>query len=83
MITMDNLIPTLKRLGWEQPRARLPSMPSRATQDRLPQDRRVMMTIAEEREGNQDTEESLEQEDPRIEETHDDMLREVYQVMQR
>ena len=83
MITMDNLIPTLKRLGWEQPRARLPAIPSRTTQDRLPQDRRVLMTIAEERESNQITDESNEQENSQIEETHDDMLCEVYQVMQR
>ena len=83
MITMDNLIPMLKRLGWEQPRARLPAIPSRTTQDRLPQDRRVLMTIAEERESNQITDESNEQENSQIEETHNDMLCEVYQVMQR
>ncbi|EDR00752.1 uncharacterized protein LACBIDRAFT_333842 [Laccaria bicolor S238N-H82] len=71
--------------GWEQPRTRPPllSTPMRATQDRPPQHRRVLMTIAEEREGNQVTEEVPKQEESQIDETHDDMLREVYQVMQK
>ena len=80
-ITVENLIPTLRRLGWEQPRSRLTPIPSRSAHEKLPQDRRVLMTIAEEE--NQSTEDSPEQDDQRVTETHDDMLREVYQVMQQ
>ena len=82
-ITVDNIIPTLRRLGWDQPRSRSSPMPSHAAQDNRPQDRRVMLTIAEEAETDQCRESSPPQEDQRIEETHDDILREVYQVMQR
>ena len=44
-ITVDNLIPTLRRLGWEQPRSRMSPVSSCAIQERLPQDRRVLMTV--------------------------------------
>ncbi|KIJ89795.1 hypothetical protein K443DRAFT_117513, partial [Laccaria amethystina LaAM-08-1] len=82
-ITVDNLIPTLRCLGWEQPRSRMMPMPSRSSPDKLPQDRRVLLTIAEEGEEGQSNESSPQQEEQKVEETHDDMLREVYQVMQR
>ena len=82
-ITVENLIPTLRRLGWEQPRSRMSSLPPRVTQDKLPQDRRVLLTIAEEGEEKQDSTSSHQHEEQEVEETHDDMLREVYQVMQR
>ena len=81
-ITAENLIPTLKQLGWEQPRSRLTSTPSRTTQEKLPQDRRVLMTIAEEAENDQNAASTSQQDDQPSEDTHDDMLREVYQVMQ-
>lgn len=58
-------------------------MPPRATQENQPQDRRVLLTIAEETDDNQHAGNSPQEEDQRIEETHDDMLREVYQVMQK
>ena len=80
-ITAENLIPTLRRLGWEQPRSRMTSLPARTSQDKLPQDHRVLLTIAEEE--NQSAENSPEQEDQKIDEVHEDMLREVYQVMQQ
>lgn len=80
-ITVDNLIPTLRCLGWEQPRSRMMPVSSRSAQDKLPQDRRVLLTIAEEGEECQN-EISPQQEEHKIEETHDDMLCEVYQVMQ-
>ena len=82
-ITVENLIPTLRRLGWEQPRSLSSPMPSHAFQDKLPQDCRVLLTIAEEGEGNLSIDSSLQQGEQGAEETHDDMLREVYQVMQR
>lgn len=74
-ITVDNIIPTLKRLGWEQPK----SQTNRSNHERLPQDRRVLLTSVEE-----DGEESAENliDEPQ-EEAHEDILREVYQVMQR
>ena len=77
-ITVENLLPNLKRLGWEPPRA----VPSRANQERLPGDRRVLMTVAEEGEPESHTEDTHVQEEPQAE-SHDDMLREVYQVMQK
>ena len=77
-ITMDNLIPTLKRLGWEQPNYQT----SRPNQNRLPQDRRVMLTVAEDDENDPNRDDSSAQVNQESE-VHDDMLREVYQVMQR
>ena len=82
-ITVENLIPTLKRLGWDQPKSRLPHVTPRTAYEKLPQDRRVLMTIAEEGDGDQNPEDSLQRDDQQTSETHDDMLREVYQVMQR
>ena len=77
-ITVDNLIPTLKKLGWEQPNQQT----FRSDQNRLPQDRRVLLTVAEEDE-NVDSQESSSPRGNEDMEAHDDMLREVYQVMQR
>ena len=77
-ITVDNLIPTLKRLGWEQPQ----HQNSRFNQSRPPQDRHVLLTVTEEGENNISQEDSLAQEKQETE-AHNDMLREVYQVMQR
>ena len=57
-ITVDNLIPTLRCLGWEQPRSRMSPVSSHAIQERLPQDRRVLMTVAEEGEESQNIESS-------------------------
>ena len=83
-ITVDNLIPTLRCLGWEQPRSRQSSsMPPQANHNKLPQDRRVLMTIAEEAKESQDAESPPQQDDRSDGDTHDEMLREVYQVMQR
>ena len=75
-VTVDNLIPTLKRLGWEQPR----SHANRSNQERPPQDRRVMLTTVEEGEEQEPAEDLV---DEPQEVAHDDILREVYQVMQR
>jgi hypothetical protein len=77
-ITMDNLIPTLKKLGWEQPNYQT----SRPNPNRPPQDRRVMLTMGEGDENDTKGDDSSAQvnQEP---EAHDDMLREVYQVMQR
>ena len=75
-ITAENLIPTLKRLGWEQPKAQ----PNRFNHKGLPQDRRVLLTTIEENE-NEISTESFK--DETQEETHEDVLREVYQVMQK
>ena len=77
-ITVNNLIPTLKRLGWEHPNQQNP----RPNHNRLPQDRRVLLTVAEEEENHINHEESSAQVD-QDSEVHDDMLREVYQVLQR
>ena len=77
-ITVENLLPNLKRLGWEPHR----TMPSRTNQERLPADRRVLMTIAEDGDQESCTEDSLAQDELQVD-SHDDMLREVYQVMQK
>ena len=82
-ITAENLIPTLRRLGWEQPRSWLTLMPSRMAQENRPQDRHILMTIAEEANENQHMESTSQQENQQVEETHNDMLHEVYQVMQQ
>jgi len=76
-ITTDNLIPTLKRLGWEQ----LNYQGSRPNQSQLSQDRRVLLTIAED-DGNTTKQEDSLALTNQTKETHDDMLQEVYQVMQ-
>ena len=47
-ITIDNLIPMLRRLGWEQPNHQT----ARPSQARLLHDRRIMLTVAEEDENN-------------------------------
>ena len=77
-LTVDNLIPTLKRLGWEQPNRQT----SRSNQNRIPQDRRVLLTVAEGDENELNEDDSPAQIDQETD-AHDDMLREVYQVMQR
>ena len=66
-ITADNIIPTLKRLGWEQPK----SQTNRFNHERLPQDRRVMLTIAEE-DGEEGSAENYKDEPQ--EEARDDIL---------
>lgn len=76
-ITMDNLIPTLKKLGWEQP-SQQTFCPD---QSRLPQDRHILLTVVEEDENNTDQENSSSQANQEMD-THNDMLQEVYQVMQ-
>ena len=65
---MDNLIPTLKRLGWDQPNHQT----SCSNQNRLPQDRRIMLTVAEEDENSGHQEDWPAQTDQ--EGTHDDIL---------
>ena len=77
-ITVDNLIPTLKKLGWEQPNQQF----ARPNHNRLPQERRILLTVAEGDEEGVNQDDSTMQARQEIE-THDDMLREVYQVMQR
>ena len=77
-ITVENLLPNLKRLGWEPPRATA----SRSNQERHPTDWRVMLTVAEEGEEDSRAEDLPAQNDQKVE-SHDDMLREVYQVMQK
>ena len=77
-ITVENLLPNLKRLGWEPPR----STSSQANPGGLPGDRRVLLTVAEEDEREPRTEDPHVQDEPQTQ-PHDDMLREVYQVMQR
>ena len=77
-ITVENLLPNLKRLGWEPPRATEPRM----NQSRLPADRRVLLTIAEDDKEESRTEVIHDGDDQQVE-THGDMLREVYQVMQK
>ena len=76
--TIGNLIPTLKKLGWEQPNQQA----FRPNQNRLPQDRCVLLTVAEEDENlvNQESPTSRENKESKV---HNDMLQEVYQVMQR
>ena len=77
-ITVDNIILTLKCLGWEQPK----SQANRFNHERLPQDRRVLLntnTVKENRE-EELTENLID--DPQ-EEAHDEILCEVYQVMQK
>ena len=75
-ITVENIIPTLRRLGWEQPK----SQTNRTNHERLPSDRRVLLTTIEE-----DGDEPLSGDSLNGTQgaTHDDMLREVYQVMQK
>lgn len=68
-ITVDNLIPTLKRLGWEQPN----QQGSRSHHNRMPQERRVLLTVAEEGDENANQNDSLAQINQETE-THDDML---------
>ena len=77
-ITVENLLPNLKRLGWEPPRM----ISSRTNQERLPVDRRVLMTVAEDGEQDSRTDELPAQDDLHAD-SHDDILREVYQVMQK
>ena len=75
-ITVENLIPTLKRLGWEQPKAQV----NRSSYERLPQDRRVLLTTVDE-DGDGESPEIVTDEPQG--EAHDDILHEVYQVMQK
>ena len=77
-IMVENLLPNLKKLGWEPPR----SMNSQTNQTRLPPDRRVLMTIAEGGEEESHSADVPDQDDQQVK-THDEMLREVYQVMQK
>ena len=77
-ITVDNIILTLKKLGWEQPT----QQNFCSNQNRPPQDRRILLTVAEDDENNIDQESSTSPVNQETE-AHDDMLREVYQVMQR
>lgn len=75
-ITVENIIPTLKRLGWEQPR----TQSNRLNYEKLPQDRRVLLTTVEEVEEEELADNPADEQQG---EAHDDMLREVYQVMQK
>ena len=75
-ITAENIIPTLRRLGWEQPK----TSTNRFNHERFPSDRRVLLNTIEE-EGVVTPVEN-EATEPRGE-TDDDILREVYQVMQK
>lgn len=75
-ITVENLIPTLKRLGWEQPKAQA----NRSSYERLPQDHRMLLTTVDE---NSDEESPEIVTDETQGEAHDDILREVYQVVQK
>ena len=77
-ITVENLLPNLRRLGWEPPRSTI----VHSNTDRLPTDRRVLLTVAEEDEQEPRSEVSHVQEEKHAD-SHDDMLREVYQVMQK
>ena len=69
-ITVENLILTLKRLGWEQPKSQV----NCSNQERFPQDRCVLLTTAGEIENELAENLASDQQ----EETHDEMLREVY-----
>jgi len=75
-IIADNLMPTLKRLGWEQPK----SQTNPFNHERLPQDRRVLLTTIEEDGNEEPTENPVNHTQG---EAHDDILREVYHVMQK
>ena len=75
-ITAENIIPTLKRLGWEQPKLQT----NRLNHEIFPQDRRVLLNAIEEDGDEAPAENSLNEPQG---EAHDDILCEVYQVMQK
>jgi len=75
-ITVDNIILTLKHLGWEQPKSQV----NRFNHERLLQDHRVLLNTVEENREEELTENLID--DPQ-EEAHDEILCEVYQVMQK
>ena len=72
----ENLIPTLKRLGWEQPKAQV----NQSNYERLPQNHHMLLTTVNEN-GDEESPEIITDETQG--EAHDDILCEVYQVMQK
>jgi len=76
-ITIDNLIPMLKKLGWEHPN----QQSSHPNHSRPPQDHHVLLTVVGDDENNE-TQDDPPAQESQVMEAHNDMLREVYQVMQ-